>query len=180
MEIWKDIPNYEWLYQVSNLWNVKSLFRYKNILKWNYDLKWYKYVVLYKNSNKKIFRVHRLVLLTFIWDNTLQVNHKNGIRDDNRLDNLEYCTASENIKHSFDKLWRKNNFQINHPNKWKNCFNNFNSKKVIQLDKKWNLINEWLSLKDAERNTWIDNWNISKCCNWKYKSAWWFIWKFNF
>ena len=178
MEQWKDIPWYEWLYQVSNLGVVRSLFRYKKILKWSYEWKWYKYVILYKNKVWKAFRIHRLVLLAFIWESGLQVNHKNWVKDDNRLKNLEYCTAKENIAHKFKVLWYKNNFQTNHPNKWKSCLNNFNSKRVLQLDREKNVIKEWVSIKEAERHTWINNSNISKCCAWKYKTAWWYVWKF--
>lgn len=114
MEIWKDIPGYENLYRVSTFGNVKS---YKKIGWMNRnnctrifkpkDLNpshshGYLNVRLTKNKKSKLLFVHRLVLLAFIPnpENKPQVNHKNGIKTDNRIDNLEWVTAVENIAHS--------------------------------------------------------------------------------
>jgi len=121
METWKDIPWYEWLYQVNKKWHIKALpkyFRRKvRILKPDIDKDWYLKVKLTINKQKKSFFIHRLVLITFIWHSDLVCNHKNWIKDDNRLENLEWCTISENQKHKFRVLWYKNNFHLNHPNK---------------------------------------------------------------
>ena len=70
-EIFKDIPWYEWLYQVSNLWNAKSLINNKwkfveKLLKHNKDKVWYLHINLYKNKKAKIYLIHRLVCLTFL------------------------------------------------------------------------------------------------------------------
>lgn len=95
-EIWKDIPGYEWKYQVSNIGLIKS----KNkILNPYINKYWYKQTILLKNKIKKTVLIHRMILLSFIWKSLLQVNHKNWIKTDNRLDNLEYCTHSENQLH---------------------------------------------------------------------------------
>jgi len=99
-EIWKDIPNYENLYQVSNKGRVYSI-RNDLIRKLRPDKCGYPTVSLKKHGKVKLAKVHRLVLLSFQGPSSLQVNHKNGIKDDNRLENLEYCTASENLKHAF-------------------------------------------------------------------------------
>jgi hypothetical protein len=110
-EIWKDVKGYEGLYQVSNLGRVKSLDRidcvgkrqYSRFLKQSYNHKGYKNVVLTSNSKSKTFFVHRLMALCFILnkDNKSQVNHVNGIRDDNRIENIEWVTERENSCHRY-------------------------------------------------------------------------------
>lgn len=105
-EEWKDIPNYEGLYQVSNLGRVKSLEKIdalghrlkEKILKPQINRGYYR-VNLYKNSIQKNYRVHRLVWEAFngtIPEN-MHVNHINEIKTDNRLSNLNLMTARENI-----------------------------------------------------------------------------------
>lgn len=99
MEVWKDIPCYEGLYQISNLGNIFIVKRNK-LLKGCNDKDGYRQISLSKNNKKKTLKVHRLVLSVFIGSSELCVNHKNGIKDDNRLENLEYCTHSENMIHA--------------------------------------------------------------------------------
>ena len=114
-EIWKDCKGYEGFYQVSNLGRIKSLERIRTnhtggiwiqperILKGK--LTGDKYVVVHLKTPKgkdKIERVHRLVAIAFI-DNPerkTEVNHINSIRNDNRVENLEWVTREENIAHS--------------------------------------------------------------------------------
>ena len=95
-EIWKDIPDYEGLYQVSNLGRVKSFQRNREmILKPRDNKLGYLKVILSKNKiNKNIF-VHRIVLLVFkpeIYFNKADVNHMDGNKYNNKLTNLEWCT----------------------------------------------------------------------------------------
>ena len=114
-ETWKDIENYEGIYQVSNLGNVRSLDREVfnkgngslckikgKVLKPNKDRGGYMYVGLYTKSNLKLssVKVHRLVALSFCqgYEKGLEVNHKNGFRNDNRADNLEWVNRSGNIR----------------------------------------------------------------------------------
>lgn len=103
-EIWKDIPEYEGHYQISNLGLIKSLKNKKEkILKLSYDKDKYLVTSLYKNNKVKNNKIHRLVMLTFKSDDYFdgaEVNHINGVKTDNNLDNLEWCTHNENMKHA--------------------------------------------------------------------------------
>lgn len=104
MEIFKDIKGYEGLYQVSNLGRVKSLKYGKEIiLKPSTQKNGYNNIISLKNSKRYTFKLHRLVAITFIENpnNKPQVNHINGIKNDNRLENLEWSTNSENQLHSY-------------------------------------------------------------------------------
>jgi hypothetical protein len=118
MEIWKQIKNYEGIYEISNLGRVKSLVRNTtgtntskvNYLKPHYTKNGYLRYVLSKNGKTKKKTMHRLIAEYFI-ENPLNkkcVNHKNGIRDDNTIENLEWSTHSENSIHGFRKNKRKN------------------------------------------------------------------------
>lgn len=113
-EIWKDIPNYEGIYQVSNLGNFKSYDRIvffgkiKTLrpgkkLKFRKNKHGYLYTVFSVNKVRKTIKVHRIVAQVFLEnnDNKLCVNHINGIKDDNRVENLEWVTHSENIIHAW-------------------------------------------------------------------------------
>ena len=99
-EIWKDIPEYEGLYQVSNLGRVKSLkFKKEKILKFGTALKYYM-VCLCKNGKSKGIYVHQLVAITFLkhqqCGHKLVIDHINNNQKDNRLENLQIVTQREN------------------------------------------------------------------------------------
>ena len=100
-EIWKSVKNYEDLYEVSNFGRVKSLIKDK-ILSHCKSQNDYCRVALYKNKNAKMKSVHRLVAESFLinYDNKPQVNHINCIKNDNNVNNLEWCTSVENNKHA--------------------------------------------------------------------------------
>lgn len=110
MEIWKDIPGFEGTHQVSNLGNFKALKRMRSngrvvclykekIMKPNLEGNGYYQIQIFSKPHS----AHRLVAKAFIPNpkNKEQINHKNGIKTDNRVENLEWLTRSENCKHSF-------------------------------------------------------------------------------
>ena len=116
-EVWKDIEGYEGLYQVSTCGNIKSLARivhsekrgdYKikeKILKQSDTTTGYKKVELCKdNEKRKSFKVHRLVAQAFIPNpnNKPEVNHIDGNKINNNIDNLEWVTSSENSIHAYE------------------------------------------------------------------------------
>lgn len=115
-EIWKDIKNFEGLYQVSNLGRVKSLDKYVNqfngfniskrfykgkVLQPHVSNKGYLRVFLYNKEMKKNYSVHRLVAEAFIpnLDNLPQVNHKDENKLNNISSNLEWCSSKFNINY---------------------------------------------------------------------------------
>lgn len=124
-EIWKDIPGFEGAYQASSFGRIRSLDRY--IVQFSkYGKKfssWREGQLLSQKSDKNGYLhvgsstgmptvvAHRIIAMAFIKnpDNKPQINHKNGVPHDNRIENLEWCTASENHKHAFKILKRKAN-----------------------------------------------------------------------
>lgn len=122
IEIWEDIIGYEGRYQISNFGNLKSCSREmvtptgqkfmskESCPKLQNDKDGYRQYNLGKSGKQKTYRIHRLVALHFISnpENKEQVNHKNGIKYDNRVENLEWATASENERHSHKNGYKKN------------------------------------------------------------------------
>lgn len=110
-EVWKDVMGYDSLYQVSNFGRIKSLFkkwvrgyRKESFMSPRINKYGYSQVTLQHKKNKKTILVHRIEAFAFIPNiqNKPIINHINAIRTDNRIENLEWCTSSENIKHCFN------------------------------------------------------------------------------
>ena len=100
-EIWRDIEGYEGLYQVSNLGNIYSFYSNKK-LSFGIDTSGYRIVTLWKNRKGKTKTIHRLVAETFIFNpnNYPIINHKDENKQNNSVDNLEWCTCQYNINYS--------------------------------------------------------------------------------
>jgi hypothetical protein len=107
MESWKVIP-FAPDYEISDEGNVRRCTPGKRtrvgLPRKQWEVRGYKYVTLHINGRHRGFQVHRVVMETFVEASPLQVNHKNGNRADNRLENLEYVTGKENQAHSRDVL----------------------------------------------------------------------------
>ena len=175
-EVWKDIPGYEGLYQVSNLGRVKSLERYKpnkqcvpeKIKTLSKKSNGYLFLQLYKDNKAKNRYIHRLVAEAFVENPNGKetVNHINGNKHDNRAINLEWNTYTENNKHAYttglnDETHRRNRK---------------GSTAVSQYDADMNFIKTYPSMREAERQTGID----ARCISIGIKKGWkygGFVWK---
>lgn len=188
MEIWKNIKGYESKYQISNLGRVRSLdrtvvrtdgktIRKKGIILNNRVTRdGYLSVVLYDDSFKTNSKyVHRLVAQAFLSDtNKPEVNHKDGDKTNNNINNLEWCTRKENIKHadttglrvfsdeSKEKMRKAQTGMKRNPDSYIN-----RSKKVICLTTK----EVFQSLTQASIKYNLKKTNISACCRGKAKST---------
>lgn len=177
-EEWRDIQDYEGLYQVSNFGRVRSLgLRNKNannerikLLKPGVTGIGYNMITLC-NGKLKQKLVHRLVAQAFI-PNTKNypiINHIDGNKLNNKVNNLEWCTQKQNIQHSF-----KNGLQIS-----KLKGGTIPPVKIKQYDLDNNFIKEWDSMTKIQKELGISTALIWKCCRGIYKKSRGFIWKYS-
>jgi hypothetical protein len=161
-------------YYVTNIGTVYSrkTGRIKRLSAGN-DSHGYPRVFLCSQGKVHMKKVHRLVAEAFIPnpDNKPQINHKNGIRNDNRVENLEWVTNGENTKHSYVVLHRK-----------KPCLGKFGAKhqrsKLLQQIQDGVVIAEHYGTCEAERKTGIKFGNIAACCRGERKTAGGYQWKY--
>jgi hypothetical protein len=183
------IPGFEGFYEVSDEGNVRSVkrkisikskhgltrtFQSKEISKIVNDFG-YVIATLCLNGDKKTFRVHRLVLMAFCPNPKsayLDVNHKNGVKTDNSIQNLEWVTRSENLKHRYRVLKQKHSmdgkFGINH----------HRSISITGKNEHGNVVCEFNSLMDAQRAGFQPS-KISNCLSGKRKTHGGLIWSKN-
>ena len=157
--MWRDIPGYKGAYIAYDDGRIGYPHR-TDFLKPTPTNGGYRRVTLYKNeggkTTRKSFMVHRLVAMAFIPNpqNKPQVNHINGNKSDNRVENLEWCTATENMIHSVKTGLRD-----------MTCCTNATKKKVVQSTIGGEHIKTWDSMSDAARELGLKVSNISHCCS---------------
>jgi len=160
-EIWENVVGYDGLFKVSSLGNIVKLkdnnidyYITKRISKHGYCIATFNF-----NNKTKQVLVHRIIAIAFVPnpENKPEVNHKNSIRDDNRIENLEWVTHKENCIHSYKYGLRRPEMK---------GINKYNEKKKIKVasrDKLMNIIKTYSSINEASKHTGISNSNISRC-----------------
>jgi len=186
-EIWKDIKGYEGYYQISNRGRVKSLARKTKYQNTTRELKekikstfistnGYERVELSKDNSNKKYNIHRLVAEAFITkiEGKEFVNHINGIKTDNGVENLEWCSQSENELHAYRTGLAKNS------EKQRNAVSKYAKenrvKPIIQLGIDGSFIKEWKSAVKASEILKIGNKTISNCVTGRSKTAGGYKW----
>lgn len=189
MEIWKDIKGYEGLYQVSNLGNIRSLdtminckgaknidkhLRKGRVLKQIVGTTGYYNINLCKNNKKKFTRVHRLVAQAFIpnLNNLPCINHIDGNKLNNSIENLEWCSYSYNNSEAY-RIGLK-------VNKYKGKFGKEAqfSKPLMQYSLDDEFIREWENANQVKRELGYCAENIRSVCNGRRKQANGYKWKY--
>lgn len=181
-EEWRDIKGYEGIYQISDCGRVKSLgrmvhmhngFRYtkERFLRVKKKKSGYLFYCLYPGDRTvKYEHAHRLVAQAFI-PNPLHkrdVNHIDGNKLNNCVDNLEWVTRSENQIHAYNVLKRTRE----HPIGWDNKL----AKHIVQLNLDGTFVKKWASSCDFQRQTGKTEANVRRCLIGKQKTAYGFRW----
>jgi alpha-N-acetylglucosamine transferase len=188
-EIWKPIVGYEGYYEISNHGNVRSINRFlinKNGIELYFKSKnlrpainrdGYLQVGLSKNSKTNSYCIHHLEGIAFISnpENKPTINHIDGIKTNNYIDNLEWATKSEQAIHSLKYKLRTM------PNAWIGKFGSKHcaSKKVDQYTKADIFIITHDSIIEASKITNTNKSSIGFVCKGKKKTAGGYIWKYN-
>jgi hypothetical protein len=178
-EVWKDIPGYEGHYQVSTYGKVRSMnyMGHQGVvreLKQQHTYDGYCRVSLMMNGRKKCITTHILVAKTFIQNpkNKPQVNHIDGNKDNNSVNNLEWVTPEENIQHSIKTGLR-------HPEirEYLSGGNHYASKSIYQYDFSGNLIKKWNCVSEAARHYSCKPSAIINCSKGRIKSCRGYMWR---
>lgn len=186
-EIWKSLNEYDGIYQVSNLGRIRSLIdNHQNkrivpkVKKARIGNSGYLYVNLRKDGKPTSERIHRLVASYFCEKpvDAQCVNHINGIKTDNRAENLEWCTYSENSVKAYEMgLKRPTKDSANgmygihgkdHPS----------SKPILQYSLDGNLIAEYESGIEAGNALGVDGSSIQRCARGDRKTAFGYRWRY--
>lgn len=176
MEEWREVRGvgeYAGLYEVSNLGRIRTIAtgRIRSLTVSN---RGYLTVLFKRRGNGKRFYVHRLVANAFIPNpnNKRTVNHIDGNKQNNNVDNLEWATYEENISHS----WKTGLRSLT--KEQREAVSRIRSKPVLRIDPRTNEVCEFKSATEAARCVDGDQSNISACCRNKLKTAYGYFWKF--
>lgn len=196
VEIWKDVPGYEGLYQASTSGRIKSIPRngtLGGILVGAISKHGYRRVLLYSKNKRKDWRVNRVIATTFIPNpnNLKQVNHKDEIKLNDRADNLEWCTSKYNNNYGTLPKRRselRKKFKYSDSSKIKMSESQKRivkrggqspyAKKVYQYDKAGDLIKMWDSLSDIERELGYAHGNVGDVARGNKEFAYGFSWSY--
>lgn len=157
MAIWKSIKGYEGLYEVSTLGEIKSFHNgTEKLIKCTiHKQNGYAYFQLVKNGQKKTMRLHKVVMVTFIGESEKIINHKNGDKTDNRLDNLEYISSRENTSHYWKDLKLPGIYYNQNSDKYRARI--YHNGKSIHLGYFQNKLLAYYKIRDYERENKIVN-----------------------
>ena len=153
-EVWKELDNIIG-YEISSNGKIRN--KNKKELKTFFDKDGYVCIKIHDRH----YKLHRLVAKAFLNDYSekLEVNHINGIKSDNNINNIEMCSHKQNINHSYYVLNNK-------------------IKKIKQYDLQGNFIREWKNSKEIYDTYGYKRYNISRACNKKRKTAYGYIWEY--
>lgn len=167
-EEWRDIDGYNGFYQVSSTGKIKSLINNRELKLLNHTQGY-----LCVNLQRKRFFVHRLVANAFLCnsENKPQVNHKDAVKTNNNVENLEWCTSKENCKHARDNNLYDYSKALKGAKHGK-------IKKVYMYDLDGNFLKEFKYLRLASENLNISENNISRNCNSEKGSTGGYQWRF--
>lgn len=180
-EIWKDIKGYEGSYQVSNLGRVKGLRREvfkrgictlpESIMKQRLSFGYCR-ICLTQNGMRGYYFVHRLVADAFIPnpENKPEIDHINTVKNDNRIENLQWATKSENAQNPISVKRKYASRPIGNKNP--------NSKIIKQYSIEGQLIKVYHGLREMARETGYSRFFVNQCCKGKYQKAYGYIWKY--
>ena len=173
-EIWKDIEGYEGLYQISSLGKVKSLPKitfnakgqYKTkerILKYGKNQYGYFQISLWKDGKRKNKPIHKLIATMFIPNPKKYkiINHIDGNKQNNNIQNLEWCTQKHNVKEAYRLGLTSKRY-----------------KSVNQYDLHNNFIKTWKSIAEINKKLKIDESSIVRCCKGRQNKAGNYIWRY--